>query len=100
VPSDVRSKDVASTPGLTLDELFTGRELTHLDLLKIDIEGALWDVLRGAQCLDAVSLVVGEVHKVSGQESVDRFLTGIANTHGFVTLVRHTGRRFLLERNP
>jgi FkbM family methyltransferase len=98
VPSDAHSGDAVSTSGLTLDELFTGRGLTHVDLLKIDIEGAEWDVLRGAQCLDAVSRVVGEIHKVPGQESVDRFLTGIANTHGFVTPVRHTGRRFLLER--
>jgi hypothetical protein len=73
VPRNTVGEDVVTTPGLTLDELFMSQELAHVDLLKIDIEGAEWDVLRRSECLDAVSRVVGEMHEMAGQESTDSF---------------------------
>lgn len=48
----------------TLDALL--RETGPVDLLKLDIEGAEWDVLRASRHLDEVGWIVGELHPEAG----------------------------------
>jgi FkbM family methyltransferase len=51
----------------------------RVGLLKMDCEGAEWDLLRTSQCLDLVDEVVGEYHLVPRQEeergSVENLMT-------------------------
>jgi hypothetical protein len=54
----------------TLDALVD--ELGHIDLLKLDIEGSEWEVLRQSKRLDQVSWLVGELHDTQGTK--DEFL--------------------------
>jgi FkbM family methyltransferase len=44
------------------DSLVDELGLDHIDLLKLDIEGAEYDVLASATRLDSVSAIVGELH--------------------------------------
>jgi FkbM family methyltransferase len=48
---------------ITLDEFVRQQRIDAVDILKIDIEGAEFDVLRSTLCLDRVRFVVGEVHE-------------------------------------
>ena len=47
---------------VTLDSIIS--ELGDVDLLKIDIEGAEYEVLKGCQQLDRVRCIVGEFHTI------------------------------------
>ena len=62
----------AEVRAASLDDLVS--ELGKIDLLKIDVEGAEYDVLGAATCLDAVGTIVGEMH-------VDAREIGHASTH-------------------
>jgi FkbM family methyltransferase len=48
---------------ITLDEFLSLEGIDAVDILKIDIEGAEFDVLRSARSLDRVRFVIGEVHE-------------------------------------
>ena len=65
----------------TLEELMAAPELARVDLLKIDVEGAEYEVLYGAQaCLERVREIRMEYHAtdLAGHEvdTLKRFLTG------------------------
>ena len=48
---------------ITLDDLYRDLELTRVDLLKIDVEGAELDVLKGAEeCLKVIKNIAMELH--------------------------------------
>jgi FkbM family methyltransferase len=49
-------------PSMRLDDLLAGAGITDVDLLKIDIEGAEYDVLKSFAGLASVRTIVGEVH--------------------------------------
>lgn len=57
----------------TLDDLMADLSLDELDLLKIDIEGAEFEVLRSFAGLDRTHAVVGEVHLDLIEQSLDEF---------------------------
>lgn len=44
----IREEQVSSVPTIALDEWFEREEVSHVDLIKIDVDGAEWGVLRGA----------------------------------------------------
>ena len=48
-------------------------ELGHIDLLKIDIEGAEYDVLRACSRIDDVGCIIGEFHPQAGIAAEDFF---------------------------
>ncbi|HUA95498.1 MAG TPA: FkbM family methyltransferase [Acidimicrobiales bacterium] len=52
--------DTVEVRATSLDDLVS--ELGKIDLLKIDIEGAEYDVLRAATALDTIGAIVGEMH--------------------------------------
>lgn len=60
-----RSQHVESrqVEAITLDEFVKQERIGAVDILKIDIEGAEFEVLRSTLCLDRVRFVVGEVHE-------------------------------------
>lgn len=62
VTSEVPAERRVRVPGITLDSLVHELRADRVDLLKIDIEGAEWDVLTNATSLERVDAVVGEIH--------------------------------------
>lgn len=67
-------------PCTTLDDVLASNGLSGVDLLKIDIEGAEYEVLYGAQaCLERIREIRMEYHTVDGVghdvESLKQFLT-------------------------
>jgi len=55
-------------PVITLDELAKNRYFDHIDVLKVDVEGADYWVLRGARKL----LEAGKIHHVFYEENIPR----------------------------
>lgn len=62
VMSGVPAERRARVQAVTLDSLVAEFGADRIDLLKIDIEGAEWDVLSNAASLEQVDAVVGELH--------------------------------------
>ncbi len=52
-----------TVPNLRFDDIFPLYGLTHIDLLKFDVEGAEYNILRDAKRLRDVSVAIGELHK-------------------------------------
>jgi FkbM family methyltransferase len=64
-----RSDNIESVPGVTIDRLMADYELEHIDILKIDIEGAEKEVFENASSwINRVGVVEVEMH--------DRLKTG------------------------
>ena len=77
-----------TVPGRTLDGLLEEWGVSSPDLLKIDIEGAEYEVLRSSGVLESVPLVLGEYHRSFCPASCEEF-TDLLRTHGFeVSLAR------------
>ncbi len=55
-----------SVEGVTLRDIFERYGLKHVDLLKVDIEGAEWDVFREG-VPQQVSAIIGEIHRSEGR---------------------------------
>ena len=53
-----------TVPGVTLDAIIA--ELGDIDILKLDIEGAEYAVLKACTSLSRIKLIVGEYHRDSG----------------------------------
>lgn len=60
-----------TVPGITLDSVID--EVGTIDVLKVDIEGAEYAVLRACRRLGSVRVVIGEYHSVSGLDEKDLF---------------------------
>jgi hypothetical protein len=56
-----------SAPAVTLDSIID--ELGAIDILKIDVEGAEYEILGGCRQLGSIGCIVGEVHSVPGASS-------------------------------
>jgi FkbM family methyltransferase len=56
-----------TVPTRSLEDLLDDFDLPVLDLLKIDVEGAEWDVLPSFRGFDRIQTIVGEVHRVEDQ---------------------------------
>lgn len=57
-------------PGITFEDVLKRSGIDHVDLLKIDIEGAECEAFFGG-VPDCVDTVIGEVHEVDGCESAE-----------------------------
>jgi hypothetical protein len=57
-----------TVPGITLDSLFKRYSITHVDLLKVDIEGSEFDMLMSAseETLAKVAQITVEFHLKNG----------------------------------
>lgn len=61
-------------PAITFDDLLASNGIEHVDLLKLDVEGAEWEIVRG-EVPSAVEAVVGEAHDTrdgTAQEFIER----------------------------
>lgn len=69
----------------SLDRVMPTLDVARIDLLKIDAEGAEYDVLRGAdQTLDMVDRVVAEYHSLDLLRQVEALLSN----RGFTRVLR------------
>jgi FkbM family methyltransferase len=82
----------------TLDTIAGEERIGEVDLLKIDLEGAAADALKGAtELLKRTRYVVFEIHDVHNKE--ERGLaSGILEVNGF-SLIAATGRHLWWEKN-
>lgn len=88
-PTMDRNTITSSTVQITsLDHVVPSLDVTHIDLLKVDTEGAEVEVLRGAaRTLEMVERVLLEYHSDALGEQVEMLLTA----HGFTTVLRVNG---------
>jgi FkbM family methyltransferase len=88
IPQHAARVETIHAPGLTMEELFEAGGIERCDLLKIDVEGAEYELFDAmpARLWKAISRIVMEVHPVAGRapEGLVRILAG----HGF-----HVDRR-------
>jgi FkbM family methyltransferase len=54
--------DSVTVPGRTLDAVLTDLGIEDLDVLKLDVEGAELEILRGFTGLERVGLILAEIH--------------------------------------
>jgi len=71
----------AKVETISLDELIA--QFGPVDLLKIDIEGAEYEVLEAAQSLDSVHTIVGELHVDSQDDHRADDLMAMLSSSGF-----------------
>ncbi|MGH2980189.1 MAG: FkbM family methyltransferase [Solirubrobacterales bacterium] len=64
-----------SVPAQTLDGLIAELGLERIDLLKIDIEGAEFQVLPSSRQLHRVQAIIGEIHAYLSDEPVEQLLS-------------------------
>jgi FkbM family methyltransferase len=86
--------------GIGLDELVQTMALEPLHLVKMDIEGMEWQVLRSADCLSRVGMVIGEIHPEAGSEDPEQFLDAVASSHGLRRVPAPTARHFVFVADP
>jgi FkbM family methyltransferase len=60
----------------TIDEICQENELTHIDLLKVDIEGAEKELFANGQFLKRVSCGIVELHNNYGSEALEKDVAG------------------------
>jgi FkbM family methyltransferase len=82
----------------SLDDIFDDYELTSIDLLKMDIEGAEWQVLPGFRQLDKVRTIIGEVHRID-QEAPTALLGCLSGFQVAVVADAHHLARFVATRD-
>ncbi len=103
----LETQDTVIVPALTLDEFCARQNIGHIDLLKLDVQGAEYDVLEGAaglldsQAIDFVFLEVLIAPTYQGQHALSEYLS-LLESHGyalfgFYDLVHHQGRLIQLD---
>lgn len=65
-------------PSTTLDAVFDDYGIDRCKLLKIDVEGAEYEILSGARCLDRVEHVRGEFHENNVVRERGQSMEGLA----------------------
>ncbi len=59
---------------ITLDQIFAKHTIDKLILLKIDCEGAEFEIFYGSKCLSKIDYIVGETHGFDNQKNSRKFL--------------------------
>lgn len=85
---------------VTLTALFAEYDLNCIDLLKLDCEGAEYDILLGApaEILARVANVLCEFHEVPARHVSD--IVGRLDSNGFHVQVASGARGMLVARRP
>ena len=73
----------------TLTDIITENNIQQIDYLKIDVEGAEYDILSSCppETLAKVKCMVMEYHEFDGDERSHRDLVSLLKTHGFQVAV-------------
>ena len=102
----VRAVSKETIPAIALDDYCDSHGLTHIDLLKIDVEGAEPDVLKGSERLlnaGAIKWILFEVYAIGlramGHESADIFRFLRSKNYEIFTFHR-TGSLELITNEP
>jgi FkbM family methyltransferase len=79
---EVASPSLHSVKGITIDELLIQFGFDHIDILKIDIEGAEKELFSTgySQWIDKVRVIIIELHDHMKPECSDTFYSAIANS--------------------
>jgi FkbM family methyltransferase len=88
-----------TVPTRSLEDLLEEFDMPVLDLLKIDVEGAEWDVLSSFSRFDRIRSIVGEIHKVD-DEPAHRLLDCLGDFR--VSIIEEVGDvllRFVARRD-
>ena len=93
---DSSARDVGGNVKLlSMEEIFEGTGLEHVDLAKIDIEGAEWNVLENSTFIkEKVSNIVIEIHDRSHDEASIFFATHLP----MFDIKFHVGEQYFMER--
>jgi FkbM family methyltransferase len=92
------TKTQLTVPTRSLEDLLDDFDLPAVDLVKIDVEGAEWDVLSSFRQFGRIRSIVGEIHRVEDQPT-RRLLDRLGDFHVAVTyelgdvLLRFVARR-------
>lgn len=72
--AELVSSDYNTVPAITLDRLFEQHQVTRCDLLKIDVEGAEYEILPAAapETLARIERIHGEYHDVAPEKPITR----------------------------
>lgn len=72
--AELVSQEYRTVPATTLDRLFEAHEIEECDLLKIDVEGAEYDILPPAspKTLKKIHRIHGEYHDVAPENPITR----------------------------
>jgi FkbM family methyltransferase len=83
IPKDADRVEQEVVPGLTLPEIFSRGDIDRCDLLKVDIEGAEFELFANLpkETWGRIRRVVMEVHHVRGHAPAE--LGDLFRTHGF-----------------
>ena len=90
----------------TLDEFMASHDIVHVDLMKIDVEGAEEEILTSSRCLERIDFIVGELHLKLIDRS--RTLAALDPTFSVVSepiesdfeLIRARNRRTMTQGQP
>ncbi len=69
-----------------------------IDLLKIDIEGAEFDVLESSKKLDQIKMIVGEIHPDKANKNVTSIIESLRNTHEIMNELTYKKSIFRAKR--
>lgn len=96
-------KPLVSSPVINLDDVFSLLRIERCDLLKLDCEGAEYEILRGAsqECLQRVRYIAGEYHAGMDEGNAgdfERLLTRAGFTIRWFPPLDPEGRHFHAAR--
>ncbi|MEW6028991.1 MAG: FkbM family methyltransferase [Chloroflexota bacterium] len=75
----------------TLHDILVGHKILRLDLLKMDVEGAEYDILFGCpnESMAKIQRVVMEFHEFDSEKRTHRDLVSLLEGHGFTVVVEN-----------
>jgi FkbM family methyltransferase len=77
------SESGQSVSGIGLDDFLSREKIGQVNLLKMDCEGAEYDILSGSRHLHLISSIIMEYHK-QGEERNDVYLVNLLEAQGFI----------------
>jgi len=92
--ASAHAPDSLSVPSVTLRDIFEEHRIRRCDFLKIDCEGAEYDILYSSSpdVLERVDQIAMEVHHGEGErENIDA-MTSFLESRGFMTRQRPVGK--------
>jgi FkbM family methyltransferase len=85
-------------PALSLGDLLDSNQLDHVDLLKLDVEGAEWEIFEGP--VDPrIAAIVGEVHR-RGANTPEEFIENLSSSMRIDVISAKPGQATFVASRP